>query len=82
MFQVVLQHFYRAGQLEIGETLAQEAGLTADDADGKKAGKEPFMEMNRILEALKDKDLRKWFKEEGSISVRQMPCNARAWDSS
>ena len=50
-----MQHFYRAGQLEIGETLAAEAGIA--DKQGKKAGKEPFMEMNRILEALSNRDL-------------------------
>ena len=50
-----MQHFYRAGQLEIGESLAAEAGLA--DEHGKKAGKEPFMEMNRILEALGNRDL-------------------------
>ena len=55
LFQVILQHFYRAGQLEIGESLAAEAGLA--DEQGKKAGKEPFMEMNRILEALGNRDL-------------------------
>jgi len=53
--EVILQHFYRAGQLEIGESLAAEAGLA--DEHGKKAGKEPFMEMNRILEALGNRDL-------------------------
>lgn len=53
--EVILQHFYRAGQLEIGETLAAEAGIA--DEQGKKAGKEPFMEMNRILEALSNRDL-------------------------
>ena len=55
---MILQHFYRAGQLEIGESLAAEAGL-ADD-QGKKAGKVPFMEMNRILEALNNRDLGEW----------------------
>ena len=55
--QVILQHFYRAGQLEIGESLAAEAGIAEEQ--GKKAGKEPFMEMNRILEALNNKNLGK-----------------------
>jgi len=53
--EVILQHFYRAGQLEIGESLAAEAGIAEEQ--GKKAGKEPFMEMNRILEALNNKNL-------------------------
>ncbi len=59
--QVILQHFYRAGQLEIGETLAAEAGIADEDGDGKRAGKEPFMEMNRILDSLKNRDLRKLY---------------------
>ena len=51
--QVVLQHFYRQGQLEIAETLANEANLSEE----LKLSKEPFQELNSILESLQKRDL-------------------------
>jgi len=49
---VILQHFYREGKLEIGETLSTESGITQyHDIRG------PFIELNNILEALKARDL-------------------------
>ena len=50
--EVILQHFYRQGQLEIGDSLAEEAGL-----EDLKLCKEPFQELNSILEALSNRDL-------------------------
>lgn len=50
--QVICEHFYRQGMLDIGEELVKEAALTIDE---KK--KEPFFELNRILDALKRRDL-------------------------
>jgi len=52
--QVVLQHFYRHGQLEIAETLAREANLN----ECLKDSKQPFQELNSILESLNRRDLR------------------------
>ena len=51
--QVILQHFYRQGQLEIAETLAKEANLSEE----LKISKEPFQELNSILESLQKRDL-------------------------
>jgi E3 ubiquitin-protein transferase RMND5 len=48
----ILQHLYRHGQLEIGDVLAEEAGLQE-----LKLSKEPFQELNGILEALKGRNL-------------------------
>ncbi|XP_067008364.1 E3 ubiquitin-protein ligase RMND5A [Anabrus simplex] len=50
--QVICQHFYRQGMLDIADELAQEAGLQMEDG-----GKEPFSELNRILDNLKQRDL-------------------------
>lgn len=52
--EVILQHFYRQGQLEISDVLADEAGLAPD----VRQSKEPFQELNAILEALKARDLK------------------------
>ena len=51
--QVILQHFYRQGQLDIAETLAKEANLSEE----LKISKEPFQELNSILESLQKRDL-------------------------
>jgi len=51
--QVILQHFYRQGQLEIAETLAKEANLSKELT----ISKEPFQELNSILESLQKRDL-------------------------
>lgn len=50
--EVILQHFYRQGQLHISETLALESNIHEYQSQ-----KEPFLELNRILEALKCRDL-------------------------
>jgi len=50
--EVILQHFYRQGQLDISATLAREAGMQEVAAH-----REPFLEVNRILEAIKERDL-------------------------
>jgi len=52
LHEVVLQHLYRQGQLVISESLAQEANIQEYQAQ-----REPFLEVNRILEALKSQDL-------------------------
>ena len=49
---VILQHLYREGRLEVGETLSRESGITQyHDIRG------PFIELNNILEALKARNL-------------------------
>ncbi|XP_075223460.1 required for meiotic nuclear division 5 protein souji [Lycorma delicatula] len=50
--QVICQHFYRQGMLDIADELAKEAGLKTEEG-----GKEPFTELNRILDCLKRRDL-------------------------
>jgi len=50
--EVILQHLYRQGQLDISEALAQESGIHE-----YKSQKEPFIQINNILQALKAKDL-------------------------
>uniref|UniRef100_S4R9W6 Required for meiotic nuclear division 5 homolog B n=1 Tax=Petromyzon marinus TaxID=7757 RepID=S4R9W6_PETMA len=50
---VIVEHLFRQGMLDVGEQLCQEAGLPLDQNQ-----KEPFIELNRILEALKMHDLR------------------------
>lgn len=50
--EVILQHLYRQGQLEIGDCLAEETGLS-----DLKLSKEPFQELNQILEALSNREL-------------------------
>eukprot|EP00088_Acartia_fossae_P056139 TRINITY_DN6533_c0_g1_i1.p1 TRINITY_DN6533_c0_g1~~TRINITY_DN6533_c0_g1_i1.p1 ORF type:complete len:401 (-),score=88.61 TRINITY_DN6533_c0_g1_i1:187-1389(-) len=50
--EVILQHLYRQGQLDISESLAQESGIHE-----YKSQKEPFVEMNKILQALKSYNL-------------------------
>ncbi|MGH0175316.1 UNVERIFIED_CONTAM: hypothetical protein FKN15_068414 [Acipenser sinensis] len=51
--EVMVEHFFRQGMLEVAEELCQEAGLCIDPSQ-----KEPFVELNRILEALRVRDLR------------------------
>lgn len=73
--EVILQHFYRQGQLEISDVLAEEAGLTPD----VRLSKEPFQELNSILEALKARNLepalswavkhREELKDKGTTSI-------------
>ncbi|XP_078588339.1 LOW QUALITY PROTEIN: E3 ubiquitin-protein ligase RMND5A-like [Branchiostoma floridae x Branchiostoma japonicum] len=50
--EVICEHFFRQGMLDIGEQLIQDARLQIDEAQ-----KEPFFELNRILEALKEHNL-------------------------
>lgn len=50
--QVVCEHFCRQGMLDIAEELVKEARLEVDDSK-----KEPFFELNRISEALKNRNL-------------------------
>jgi len=49
--KIICQHFYRQGMLDIADELAVEAGLNPE------TNKEPFTELNYILERLKRKDL-------------------------
>uniref|UniRef100_UPI00358F9131 E3 ubiquitin-protein transferase RMND5A isoform X2 n=1 Tax=Myxine glutinosa TaxID=7769 RepID=UPI00358F9131 len=51
--RVLVEHLLRQGMLDVAETLSQEAGLPIDAKQ-----KEPFVELNRILEALRQHDLR------------------------
>lgn len=48
----IVEHFLRHGRLDIAETLIKESGL-----DVPQQMKQPFIEMNQILDALKKKDL-------------------------
>ncbi|XP_008561091.1 E3 ubiquitin-protein ligase RMND5A isoform X1 [Microplitis mediator] len=50
--QVICQHFYRQGMLDIAEELASETGIKTDDSK-----KEPFTELNKILDCLKQRNL-------------------------
>ncbi|GFV76956.1 e3 ubiquitin-protein ligase RMND5A [Trichonephila clavipes] len=50
--QVICEHFLRQGMLDIAEELIKETGLQMELQK-----KEPFTELNRILDALKRKDL-------------------------
>uniref|UniRef100_UPI00398F28C4 E3 ubiquitin-protein ligase RMND5A n=1 Tax=Pristiophorus japonicus TaxID=55135 RepID=UPI00398F28C4 len=51
--EVMVEHFFRQGMLDVAEELCQEAGLCIEGNQ-----KEPFVELNRILEALRVRDLR------------------------
>ncbi|KFM79655.1 Protein RMD5-like protein, partial [Stegodyphus mimosarum] len=50
--QVISEHFLRQGMLEIAEELIKETGLQMEQNK-----REPFSELNRILDALKRRDL-------------------------
>jgi len=50
--EVILQHLYREGRVDISESLSKESGITEYQEQ-----KEPFLELNQILEALKARDL-------------------------
>ncbi|XP_077992250.1 E3 ubiquitin-protein ligase RMND5A-like [Glandiceps talaboti] len=50
--EVICEHFFRKGMLDIAEQLIQDAGLQVDGTN-----KEPFIEINKILEALKGRNL-------------------------
>lgn len=50
--QVICNHFYRQGMFDVADELEKEAGLQTD-----KSKKEPFTELNKIFDALKNKDL-------------------------
>merc|ERR1711892_197375 len=50
--EVILQHLYREGRLDISEALSRESGIAEYQEQ-----KEPFLELNPILEALKARDL-------------------------
>eukprot|EP00096_Caligus_rogercresseyi_P015983 TRINITY_DN8486_c0_g1_i1.p1 TRINITY_DN8486_c0_g1~~TRINITY_DN8486_c0_g1_i1.p1 ORF type:complete len:407 (+),score=145.45 TRINITY_DN8486_c0_g1_i1:93-1313(+) len=52
LHQVILEHFYRSGRLELSEVLRQEAQINE-----YQALKEPFFDLNSILESLRNKDL-------------------------
>uniref|UniRef100_T1IIW7 RING-Gid-type domain-containing protein n=1 Tax=Strigamia maritima TaxID=126957 RepID=T1IIW7_STRMM len=67
--QVICEHFYRQGMLDIGEELVKEAKLTIDEHK-----KEPFFELNRILDGLKHHDLQpalKWAQENRQNLMQQ-----------
>ncbi|MCL4143222.1 UNVERIFIED_CONTAM: hypothetical protein GTU68_018218 [Idotea baltica] len=51
--EVIIQHFFREGLLNVAETLIEETGVQLlDDA------RTPFFELNRILASLKERNLR------------------------
>ncbi|XP_050498282.1 E3 ubiquitin-protein ligase RMND5A [Diabrotica virgifera virgifera] len=50
--KVICQHFYRQGMHDVADQLAQESSITPETHE-----KEPFTEINHILERLKMKDL-------------------------
>lgn len=50
--QVICQHFYRQGMLDIADELAAETGVKTEEGR-----KEPFTELNHILDCLKQKNL-------------------------
>uniref|UniRef100_A0A8C6MB53 Required for meiotic nuclear division 5 homolog B n=1 Tax=Nothobranchius furzeri TaxID=105023 RepID=A0A8C6MB53_NOTFU len=49
----IVEHLYRQGMLSVAEDLCQESGVVID-----MNMKQPFLELNRILEALRMQDLR------------------------
>ncbi|GCC32122.1 E3 ubiquitin-protein transferase RMND5B [Chiloscyllium punctatum] len=51
--EAVVEHLYQQGLLNVAEELCQESGICIDLSQ-----KEPFLELNRILEALRMRDLR------------------------
>ncbi|KAI1238109.1 hypothetical protein IHE44_0012823 [Lamprotornis superbus] len=63
--EVMVEHFFRQGMLDVAEELCQESGLSIDQSQ-----KEPFVELNRILEALKVRVLRPAL--EWAVSNREM----------
>uniref|UniRef100_F7DYC7 Required for meiotic nuclear division 5 homolog A n=1 Tax=Monodelphis domestica TaxID=13616 RepID=F7DYC7_MONDO len=63
--EVMVEHFFRQGMLDVAEELCQESGLSIDPSQ-----KEPFVELNRILEALKVRVLRPAL--EWAVSNREM----------
>lgn len=50
--KVICQHFYRQGMHDVADELAKEADITPETHE-----KEPFTELNHILESLKNQDL-------------------------
>ncbi|XP_001635200.2 E3 ubiquitin-protein ligase RMND5A [Nematostella vectensis] len=50
--EVICEHLFRQGRLDVAEELIKEANLQLDSSR-----KEPFQELNRILESCKNKDL-------------------------
>ncbi|KAM8973673.1 E3 ubiquitin-protein transferase RMND5B isoform 2-T2 [Pelodytes ibericus] len=60
----IMEHLYQQGLLTVAEELSQESALNIDTSF-----KQPFLEMNRILEALQAQDLRPAL--EWAISNRQ-----------
>ncbi|KPP70400.1 protein RMD5A-like [Scleropages formosus] len=67
--EVMVEHFFRQGVLDVAEELCQEAGLCIDPSQ-----REPFVELNRILEALKLRDLRpalQWAVENREMLMAQ-----------
>lgn len=50
--KVICQHFYRQGMHDVADALAKEADITPEIHE-----KEPFTELNHILDCLKNKDL-------------------------
>ncbi|XP_013921180.1 PREDICTED: protein RMD5 homolog A isoform X2 [Thamnophis sirtalis] len=63
--EVMVEHFFRQGMLDVAEELCQESGLSIDQSQ-----KQPFVELNRILEALKVRVLRPAL--EWAVSNREM----------
>ncbi|KAK7922100.1 hypothetical protein WMY93_009002 [Mugilogobius chulae] len=51
--ETIVEHLYRQGMLSVAEDLCQESGVVID-----MSMKQPFLELNRILEALRMQDLR------------------------
>ncbi|XP_028668728.1 E3 ubiquitin-protein transferase RMND5B [Erpetoichthys calabaricus] len=50
--ETIVEHLYRQGMLNVAEDLCKESGVAIDISM-----KQPFLELNRILEALKMRDL-------------------------
>ncbi|XP_063301270.1 E3 ubiquitin-protein transferase RMND5B [Pelobates fuscus] len=64
LHSAIMEHLYQQGHLAVAEELSQESALNIDTSF-----KQPFLEMNRILEALQARDLRPAL--EWAISNRQ-----------
>ncbi|KAG5312517.1 PREDICTED: protein RMD5 homolog A isoform X1 [Acromyrmex echinatior] len=67
--QIICQHFYRQGMLDIADELAVEAGIKTDEGR-----KEPFTELNYILDCLKQRNLEpalEWAKKHREALLAQ-----------
>jgi len=54
LHQVVCEHLFRTGRIDVSDSLINEAGLNEQESEVKK---KPFIKINYIIEKLKEKDV-------------------------